>query len=228
MRIAVLGTGVVGRTLAARLDGLGHDVVIGTRDPAVTMARTEPGGFGTAPYPQWQAEHPGIRLLSFAEAAAFAELLFNATSGAGAMAALVAAGEPGLAGKVLIDVSNPLDYSRGMPPTLDPVNTDSLGEQLQRAFPSTHVVKALNTMNCQVMVDPGRVPGEHTAFVCGNDGAAKAAATGLIASFGWPPGAVLDVGDISAARGTEMLLPLWLRLMGSFGHADFNFHISRG
>jgi len=228
MRIAVLGTGVVGRTLAARLDGLGHDVVIGTRDPAVTMARTEPGGFGTAPYPQWQAEHPGIRLFSFAEAAAFAELLFNATSGAAAMAALVAAGEPALAGKVLIDVSNPLDYSRGMPPTLDPVNTDSLGEQLQRAFPATRVVKALNTMNCQVMVDPGRVPGEHTAFVCGNDGAAKAAATGLIASFGWPPGAVLDVGDISAARGTEMLLPLWLRLMGSFGHADFNFHISRG
>ena len=228
MRIAVLGTGVVGRTLAARLDGLGHDVVIGTRDPAVTMARTEPGGFGTAPYPQWQAEHPGIRLFSFAEAAAFAELLLNATSGAAAMAALVAAGEPALAGKVLIDVSNPLDYSRGMPPTLDPVNTDSLGEQLQRAFPATRVVKALNTMNCQVMVDPGRVPGEHTAFVCGNDDAAKAAATGLIASFGWPPGAVLDVGDISAARGTEMLLPLWLRLMGSFGHADFNFHISRG
>jgi predicted dinucleotide-binding enzyme len=228
MRIAVLGTGVVGRTLAARLDGLGHDVVIGTRDPAATMARTEPGGFGTVPYPQWQAEHPGIRLLSFAEAAAFAELLFNATSGAAAMAALVAAGEPALAGKVLVDVSNPLDYSRGMPPTLDPVNTDSLGEQLQRAFPATRVVKALNTMNCQVMVDPGRVPGEHTVFVCGNDGAAKAAVTELIASFGWPPGSVLDVGDISAARGTEMLLPLWLRLMGSFGHADFNFHISRG
>jgi predicted dinucleotide-binding enzyme len=228
MRIAVLGTGVVGRTLAARLDGLGHDVVIGTRDPAATMARTEPGGFGTPPYPQWQAGYPGIRLLSFAEAAAFAELLLNATSGAAAMAALVAAGEPALAGKVLIDVSNPLDYSRGMPPTLDPVNTDSLGEQLQRAFPATRVVKALNTMNCQVMVDPGRVPGEHNVFVCGNDAAAKAAAAELIGSFGWPRGSVLDVGDISAARGTEMLMPLWLRLMGSFGHADFNFHITRG
>ena len=93
MKIAVLGTGVVGRTLAARLDGLGHDVVIGTRDPAATMARTEPGGFGTPPYPQWQAEHPGVPLLSFAEAAAFAELLVNATSGGSAMAALVAAGD---------------------------------------------------------------------------------------------------------------------------------------
>jgi 8-hydroxy-5-deazaflavin:NADPH oxidoreductase len=225
MRIAVLGTGVVGRTLAARLDGLGHDVTIGTRDPAATMARTEPGGFGTPPYPQWQAEHPAVRLLSFADAAGFAELLFNATSGAAAMAALVAAGEAALAGKVLIDVSNPLDFSRGMPPTLDPVNTDSLGEQIQRAFPAVRVVKALNTMNCQVMVDPGRVPGEHSVFLAGNDDTAKAAAAELIASFGWPAGSVIDLGDISAARGTEMLLPLWLRLMGSLGHADFNFHI---
>jgi len=141
------------------------------------------------------------------------------------MAALVAAGEAALAGKVLIDVSNPLDFSRGMPPTLDPVNTDSLGEQIQRAFPATRVVKALNTMNCQVMVDPGRVPGEHNVFLCGDDAAAKAAAAELIASFGWPAGSVIDLGDISAARGTEMLLPLWLRLMGSFGHADFNFHV---
>jgi len=227
MRIAVLGTGVVGRTLAARLDGLGHDVVIGTRDPAATMGRTEPGGFGTAPYRDWQDGHPGVRLLSFADAAAFAELVVNATSGAAAMAALVAAGEAGLAGKVLIDVSNPLDFSRGMPPTLDPVNTDSLGEQIQRAFPAARVVKALNTMNCHVMVDPGRVPGEHNVFLCGNDDAAKAAAAELIASFGWPAANVIDLGDISAARATEMLLPLWLRLMGSFGHADFNFHIAR-
>jgi predicted dinucleotide-binding enzyme len=225
MRIAVFGTGVVGRTLAARLDGLGHDVVIGTRDPADTMARTEPSGFGTPPFPQWQDDHPDVRLLSFPDAAAVAELLFNATSGGSAMAALVAAGESALAGKVLIDVSNPLDYSRGMPPTLDPVNTDSLGEQIQRAFPATRMVKALNTMNCQVMVNPGRVPGEHNVFLCGNDAAAKAVAAELITSFGWPAGALIDLGDISAARGTEMLLALWLRLMGSLGHADFNFHI---
>ncbi len=225
MRIAVLGTGVVGRTLAARLDGLGHEVAIGTRDPVATGARTEPGGFGTPPFPQWQAEHPQVRLMSFAEAAAFAGLVINATSGSAAMAALVAAGEAALTGKVLIDVSNPLDFSRGMPPTLDPVNTDSLGEQIQRAFPAVRVVKALNTMNCQVMVDPGRVPGEHNVFLCGSDDTAKEAAAELIGSFGWPGGSVIDLGDISAARGTEMLLPLWLRLRGSFGHADFNFHI---
>jgi len=227
MNIAVLGTGVVGRTLAARLAGLGHEVVIGTRDPAATMARTEPGGFGTAPYPQWQAEHPQVRLLAFADAAGFADLIINATSGTAAMAALVAAGEAGLAGKVVIDVANPLDFSRGMPPTLDPVNTDSLGEQIQRVFPAARVVKALNTMNCQVMVEPGRVPGEHNVFLCGDDEAAKATAAELIGSFGWPPGSVIDLGDISAARGVEMLMPLWLRLMGSFGHADFNLHIAR-
>jgi predicted dinucleotide-binding enzyme len=225
MRIAVLGTGVVGRTLAAKLDGLGHEVVIGTRDPAVTNARTEPGGFGTPPFPQWQAEHAGVRLMSFAEAAAFAGLVMNATSGSAAMAALVAAGEAALAGKVLIDVSNPLDFSRGMPPTLDPVNTDSLGEQIQRAFPAVRVVKALNTMNCHVMVEPGRVPGEHNVFVCGNDETAKQAAAELIGSFGWPAASLIDLGDISAARGTEMLMPLWLRLMGALGHADFNFHV---
>src|SRR5690348_3121533 len=205
--------------------GLGHEAAIGTRDPTATMARTEPGGFGTPPYPRWQAENPRVRLMDFAAAAAFAEVVVNATSGAAAMAALVAAGEAGLAGKVLIDVSNPLDFSRGMPPTLDPVNTDSLGEQIQRAFPAARVVKALNTMNCRVMVDPGRVPGEHNVFLCGNDDTAKAAAAELITSFGWPAGALIDLGDISAARGTEMLLALWLRLMGSFGHADFNFHV---
>jgi len=199
MRIAVLGTGMVGRTLAAKLDGLGHEVVIGTRDPAVTNARTEPGGF--------------------------ASLVMNATSGSVAMAALAAAGEAALAGKVLIDVSNPLDFSRGMPPTLDPVNTDSLGEQIQRAFPAVRVVKALNTMNCQVMVEPGRVPGEHNVFLCGNDESAKQAAAELIGSFGWPAGSLIDLGDISSARGTEMLMPLWLRLMGALGHADFNFHV---
>jgi hypothetical protein len=225
MRIAVLGTGVVGRTLAAKLDELGHEVAIGTRDPAVTNARTEPGGFGTPPFSQWQAEHPQVRLMSFAEAAAFAGLVMNATSGSAAMAALVAAGEAALAGKVLIDVSNPLDFSRGMPPTLDPVNTDSLGEQIQRAFPAVRVVKALNTMNCQVMVEPGRVPGEHNAFLCGNDETAKQAAADLIGSFGWPAASLIDLGDISAARGTEMVLPLWLRLMGALGHADFNFHV---
>ena len=227
MRIAVLGTGIVGRTLADRLAGLGHDVVMGTRDVDATLARTEPGTPGTLSFAAWHAEHPGIRLLIFAAAAGHAETVLNATSGVGALAALQAAGEANLADKVLIDVANPVVFSAGMPPVLDPVNTDSLGEQIQRAFPEARVVKALNTMNCQVMTDPAMIPGEHNAFVCGNDADAKATVTELLASFGWPREAVIDLGDISASRGTEMVLALWLRLMLRFGHADFNFAIQR-
>jgi predicted dinucleotide-binding enzyme len=227
MRIAVLGTGVVGRTLADRLAGLGHDVVMGTRDVDATLARTESDSLGQPPLAAWHAEHPGIRLLIFAAAAGHGETVVNATSGMGALGALQAAGEANLAGKVLIDVSNALDFSGGMPPVLKPANTDSLGEQIQRAFPEAKVVKALNTMNCQIMVDPARIPGEHNAFVCGNDAAAKAAATEFLASFGWPREAIIDLGDIGASRGTEMVLPLWLRLMQAFGHADFNFAVQR-
>jgi 8-hydroxy-5-deazaflavin:NADPH oxidoreductase len=226
MRIAVLGTGIVGRTLAGRLDGLGHETVIGTRDVAATLARSEPDGRGTPPYQAWASGHPNVELAEFAGAAGPADLVINATSGTAAQAALAAAGEEALAGKVLLDVANPLSFSGGTP-VIDPVNTDSLGERIQRDFPSARVVKTLNTMNCDVMVDPGRVPGEHNVFVCGNDDGAKATAREILASFGWPDSAVIDLGDITAARGTEMWLPLWLRLMGTFGSADFNLHLQR-
>jgi predicted dinucleotide-binding enzyme len=226
MRIAVLGTGIVGRTLAARLAGLGHDVVMGTRDVAATLARAEAASPGSLSFAAWHAENPGVRLLIFAAAAGHAQIVLNATSGAGALGALRAAGQANLAGKVLIDVANPLDFSGGTP-VLNPVSTDSLGEQIQRAFPEAKVVKALNTMNCQIMTDPAIIPGAHNAFVCGNDAGAKAAVTELLASFGWPREAVIDLGDISASRGTEMVLPLWLRLMLSFGDTDFNFAVRR-
>lgn len=225
MRYAVLGTGIVGRTIAAKLDSLGHEVVIGTRDPKTTLARTEPDGLGTPPFAQWQPGHPRVRLEPFADAAAFGDFLFNTTSGATSPLALQAAGPANLAGKILIDIANPLDYSQGMPPSLSPVNTDSLGEQLQRDFPGLKVVKALNTMNCKIMVDPSLVDGEHHVFVSGNDADAKRAVTDLLVSFGWPAAGVIDLGDITTARGTEMLLPIWLRLWGALGHTDFNFHI---
>ncbi|WP_329185209.1 NADPH-dependent F420 reductase [Actinacidiphila glaucinigra] len=225
MRYAVLGTGAVGRTVAARLASLGHEVVIGTRDPKATLARTEPDGYGNPPFAEWLAYHDRIRLETFAGAAAWGEEVVNTTSGDGSLAALEAAGTANLAGKVLIDIANPLDFSQGVPPSLNPVNTDSLGEQIQRAFPEAKVVKTLNTMNCQIMVDPARVPGEHTVFVSGDDAGAKQVVTDLLVSFGWPESSVLDLGDISTARGTEMLLPIWLRLWGALGHADFNFHI---
>jgi hypothetical protein len=225
MRYAVLGTGTVGRTIAGKLAALGHEVVIGTRDPQATLARTESDAMGNPPFAQWAQQYPEVGVAPFADAAAGAEIVVNATSGVGALEALGQAGAPNLAGKILVDVANPLDFSRGMPPSLDPVNTDSLGEQIQRAHPDARVVKTLNTMNSAVMVDPARVAGEHHVFVSGNDEDAKKTVTALLVSFGWPAEAVIDLGDITAARGTEMLLPIWLRLMGALGHADFNFHI---
>jgi 8-hydroxy-5-deazaflavin:NADPH oxidoreductase len=230
MRYAVLGTGVVGRTLAATLGALGHDVVIGTRDPAATLARTDHDSYGNPPYREWQAQYPRIGLVPFADAGEFGEAaVVNATAGVTSLSALTAAAGGGgnLAGKVLIDIANPLDYSAGMPPSLNPGNTDSLGEQIQRAFPDSRVVKTLNTMNSQVMVDPARVPGDHDVFVCGDDIEAKQRVTELLRAFGWPEARIIDLGDITAARGTEMVLPLWLRLLGVIGHADYNFHIQR-
>ncbi|WP_282702310.1 NAD(P)-binding domain-containing protein [Streptomyces sp. CC219B] len=225
MRYAVLGTGIVGRTLAAKLVSLGHETVIGTRDPQATLARTEGDAMGNPPFATWHADHADVALKPFAEAAAFGETVVNTTAGVAALDALDSAGQANLAGKVLIDVANPLDFSAGMPPTLNPVGTDSLGEQIQRAHPDAKVVKTLNTMNCFVMVEPGRVAGEHHVFVSGADADAKKQVTELLVSFGWPENAVIDLGGIESARGTEMLLPIWLTLMGTLGHADFNFHI---
>ncbi|MEV7415285.1 NAD(P)-binding domain-containing protein [Streptomyces sp. NPDC089919] len=225
MRYAVFGTGVVGRTLAARLAGLGHDVVVGTRDPEHTLARAEADDRGNAPFAQWLAEHPSISLDTFDAAAAGAETLVNTTAGGVTLEVLAAVAPAHLDGKVLIDIANPLDFSKGFPPSLEPVNTDSLGEQVQRAHPALRVVKTLNTMNCAIMVDPARVEGDHTVFLSGDDADAKKSVTELLTSFGWQDRNILDLGGIETARGTEMLLPIWLRIMGSAGHADFNFHI---
>jgi predicted dinucleotide-binding enzyme len=142
--------------------------------------------------------------------------------------ALEAVGAANLAGKLVIDVANPLDFSQGFPPSLNPVNTDSLAETIQRTFPEARVVKTLNTMSAHVMVDPGRLPGPSSVFVSGDDTEAKKAVADLLVSIGWPADEIHDLGDITSARGSEMLLPIWLRLYGGFGHADFNFHIQNG
>lgn len=216
MRIGVLGTGTVGRAIGGRLVGLGHEVTMGSRAAG--------GQAATA----WVAEtgeeaHEG----TFADSAAFGELVVNATAGVASLEALSQAGAANLAGKVLVDVANPLDFSRGMPPTLTIANTDSLGERIQAAFPEARVVKTLNTVSMELGVDPGRVPGRHNLFVAGNDSLAKAEVVGLLESFGWPREAVLDLGDISAARGLEMYLPLWLRIMGATGSPTFNIAVRR-
>ena len=225
MRVAVLGTGMVGQALAGKLAAVGHEVVVGTRDPDATLARGELDALGNPPFKVWREAHPDVGLETFADAVASAELLVNATIGAGSIATLESAGEDNLAGKVLVDVANPLDVSQGMPPSLFVCNTDSLGEQIQRRFPEARVVKTLQTVNCEVMVDPARVPGEHDVFLCGEDAEAKRQVSELLESFGWPSERIRDLGGISSARGTEMYLALWIRLWGALGTADFNIRV---
>jgi 8-hydroxy-5-deazaflavin:NADPH oxidoreductase len=212
MRIAVLGTGMVGKTLGPGFERLGHDVVIGTRDPAATRARGD-----------WEV---GLPLLPFREVGEGADLVVNATSGQGSVAAVQAVGAEVLAGTVLLDVANPLDFSAGFPPTLTVKDTDSLAEQIQRAVPEARVVKSLNIVNCAVMVDPGRVgDGDTTMFVAGGDTEARQVVVGLLEDLGWRD--VIEFEELSAARGMEMWLPLWVRLMGRLGTADFNLKLVR-
>jgi predicted dinucleotide-binding enzyme len=226
MKIGVLGTGPVGQTIAAKLAELGHTVFVGTRDPAATLARTNNDTFGNPPFKVWRENHPGIEFGTLAQAAAHGELVVNGTTGTGSLEALEAAGERNLAGKVLIDIANPLDFSRGMPPLLTICNTDSLGEQIQRAFPETKVVKTLSTMNAYLMVGPRQLAdGAHTVFVSGDDAAAKQQVTKLLQSFGWQD--IVDLGDISTARGTEMMLPLWGRVWAATGNPMFSFKLVR-
>jgi predicted dinucleotide-binding enzyme len=225
MRIAVLGTGIVGRTLAGKLDELGHDVVVGTRDPSRTMASTETDYAGNPPYPVWAGDHTDVDLATFADATAAAELVVNATNGAAALEILSQAGEKNLSGKVLVDVSNPLDFAQGFPPTLFVKDDDSLAEQIQRAFPEARVVKALNTMTAAVMVAPDSPGTQGTVFVSGDDNGAKSEVAELLHSMGHDD--VMDLGDLTTARGAEMALPLWLRVMGALGNPIFNFKVVR-
>jgi predicted dinucleotide-binding enzyme len=225
MNIGVLGTGVVGQAFAAKLTDLGHDVMIGTRDAASTLARIEPGMYGNPPFSVWHQQNPRVKLGTFAQAAAHGEVVINATAGTASLEALKEAGEASLDGKILMDIANPLDFSKGMPPSLTVCNTDSLAEQIQRTFPAVKVVKTLNTMNAQLMVNPRLLAdGDHHAFVSGNDAEAKDRVTDLLKSgFGWKH--VIDLGDITTARGTEMLLPAWVRLFGAMQTPLFNFKI---
>ena len=225
MKIAVLGTGMVGQALAGRLDGLGHSVIVGTRDPEATLARTEPDGMGNPPFSAWHAGHQGVSVATFADAAAGAELVVNATNGGAALDVLQLAGAGNMAGKVVLDISNPLDFSKGFPPSLFVKDTDSLGEQIQREFPAARVVKTLNTLTAALMVDPTSLGASSSVFVSGDDAASKATVVSLLESFGHDD--VIDLGPLETARGTEMLLPVWLRLMGALGTGMFNFKIVR-
>lgn len=215
MNIGIFGSGTVAQTVGGKLVALGHSVVFGSRDPGKLAG--------------WIAGLSGqARAGSYAEAAAHGEVLINATAGGGSLEALAAAGVERMQGKILIDIANPLDFSQGFPPSLSISNTDSLAEQIQRTYPSLKVVKALNTVAASLMIDPQHLAdGDHHLFMSGNDADAKQQVDAwLRAWFGWRH--IIDLGDITTARGTEMLLPIWVRLFAKFGTPTFNFKIVQG
>jgi predicted dinucleotide-binding enzyme len=219
MKIAILGTGMVGSALGTKLVQKGHEVTMGSRTANNQSAQKWVSPLG-------ERAHSA----TFRNAATFGEVVISCTGGMHSMEALEAVGPAPLQNKILIDVSNPLQFNKDGSMILGFCNTDSLGEQIQKAFPRTRVVKALNTVNCDVMVDPSRVPGDHHLFICGNDASAKNEVANYLNNwFGWKLENVLDVGDIAAARGTEMMMPLWMRLFQDvIGHPHFNYQIVRG
>jgi 8-hydroxy-5-deazaflavin:NADPH oxidoreductase len=215
MKVAVLGTGMVGSIIGSKLIELGHEVMMGSRtannEKAVAFV-TQSNGEATAG--------------TFADAAAFGEIIFNCTSGGASIDALTLAGEANLINKVIVDIANPLDFSKGQPATLSISNTTSLGEEIQNKFPTAKVVKALNTMWCGLMVNPAMIGNaDHTTFISGNDADAKTIVKDILKSFGWFEKNILDLGDITTARGTEMYLPLWLRIWGATQNGAFNIKI---
>jgi predicted dinucleotide-binding enzyme len=230
MKIAIIGTGIVGKTIASKLVELNHDVMMGTRNVSDKLASTQTDNYGNPPFGEWIKTNSKVKLGSFAEAAAFGELVVNATNGSNSLTALILAGTKNLAGKVLIDISNPLDFSNGMPPSLLPGlnNTNSLAEEIQRTFPDTMVIKTLNTMWCGLMVNPNLVGnGDHINFISGNNSEAKNKVIKLLNQFGWLDKNILDIGDITGARATESLLPIWLKVMGVTKNGAFNFKLVR-
>jgi len=226
MNIAVFGTGSVGQALANRLAELSHQVLIGTRNVENALAKTEPDGMGTPPISEFLKSQASISLHTFADAAKDASVIVLATMGHGAKEALSAAGN--LDGKIILDITNPLDFSGGGLPTLFASNDTSLGEQLQAAFPTAHFVKSLNTMYNGLMVNPRALGEDSTVFVSGNDAGAKATVVGILTEFGWKDSEILDLGDITTARGTESLLPIWLRVYSATKNGFFNFKVATG
>ena len=214
-KIAILGTGTVGNTIGSKLVDLGYNVMMGSRTADNEKSKA------------FVAKYPGKASAgTFSDAAAFSDVIFNCTAGGATMEVMKQAGEKNLSGKVLIDVSNSLDFSKGMPPVLSIVNTTSVGEEIQKAYPKLKVVKALNTMWCGLMVNPAMINGgDHSTFVSGNDKDAKETVKHILKSFGWQEKNILDLGDITSARGTEMYLPIWLRIYGATNNGAFNIKI---
>jgi len=212
MKIGILGTGATGQTLGSKLVGLGHDVMLGSRDEANPTAVA------------W-AKDQGHNALygSFMNAAEFGEIIFNCTLGTASLDALRMAGERNLSGKILVDTSNPIDRTTDNW-RLTVCNTDSLGEQIQREFPTSKVVKTLNTVNANVMVDPSKLIEKTDVFVSGDDIEAKSTVVRILKEwFGWRE--VIDLGDITTSRSVEMYMMLWHDLRKSISAKRFNIKL---
>lgn len=211
---------MVGQALAGKLVQLGYEVKMGSRQAGneKAVAWAESAGAGAS---AGGAASEG----TFADAAAFGEAVINATAGMVSLAALEMAGAGNLSGKVIVDVSNALDFSKGMPPILGVCNDDSVGEQIQRTFPDARVVKAFNTINCNLMVDPSLIPGDHTLFVAGDDPGAKDHVSHMAQAFGWSPANIMDLGDITASRALEMYVIFWLRIANATGSWQTNVKV---
>ena len=228
MKLAILGTGMVGQGLALALQAKDHAVTMGTRDVAATLANTQPNAYGMPSFGAWHKDHSSIDVATFADAAKFGDVLINASNGAVSLDVLRLAHVDMVGNKVLIDVANDLDSSQGMPPISrsSDVAGQGLAEKIQAAYPNLRVVKTLNTMSVQVMVNPGVVAGgDSSVFMSGNDADAKKTVHSILQSFGWKD--IMDLGDINSSRAVEMLLPVWLRAWGLIGQTPFNFKIMR-
>ncbi|ENM3023504.1 NAD(P)-binding domain-containing protein [Salmonella enterica] len=225
MKIGIIGTGMVGRAFATRLAGLGHDVVIGTRNVAVTLARTKPDNKGISPFSTWFVNNKDIPLVSLQEAGTHGELIINATEGVNSLNAFRITGSENLRGKTILDLALPLSYSDNRPPHLSFANDDSLGEQMQRLLPESHVVKSLNTMSFPVMLEPSRLPAPHNVFISGDNVDAKNIVCNLLSELGWPEESIMDLGGIISARGTEMYANLLFYVAQVKQSYDFNISI---
>lgn len=225
MKISILGTGIVGQTISEKLNSMGHNVYMGTRDAEKTKSNTTPSQMSGRSFSDWYTNNKSTSVVNYNNLPSESDLFINATSGINSLEALKSVGKSKLSDKIIIDIANPLDFLNGLPATLSVCNTDSLAEQIQKEFPESKVVKSLNTMNCFLMMNPSMIAGNHNVFVSGNDSNAKSKVSELLNSIGWSNESIIDLGDITSARATEMLLPLWLRLWGTLGTAEFNFGV---
>jgi len=228
MKITILGTGGVGRSFAEKLTSLDHQVMMGTRNVQDTLHKNTTDSYGNPPFSEWHKANESVLIEPFAKAVQFGKIIINALQGAKVLPVFESCNSDDLNGKIIIDISNPLDFSKGFPPSLiDGLNnTNSLGEELQKLLPGSKVVKTLNTMYNGIMINPNMINnGNHTNYICGNDTNAKETVVSILKDFGWKKENILDLGDITNARGTESTLLIWTRIYGATNNGAFNMNI---